>query len=216
MYSNRAPVIAADGLPSRRTTPPWPAIRLPSSLPLALSAEGEAAEPRHRQQHRVRVVGQGDVEFGPGLRHAAAGQGQGAVHRALLGRHLFQADVGKAAEQAGRQRLAAGLDHGHPGRGQQAGTDRADDAALDQHVGMLQGAARSGGVHGGVADQQILRGDVGACEQQRGGDECPGRACLPRAHRTAPMLVVAGCPSMKSDFGCRAGSLRSYTRAPST
>ena len=64
----------------------------------------------------------------------------------------FRAAFADAAEQRRRQRLALCVDHGRAA-GRQAIADRGDAAVPDQHVGRLQGAARTGGVHGGVADE---------------------------------------------------------------
>ena len=91
----------------------------------------------------------------------AVAERERAVDRRFLGRDFLQADVGDAAEQRRRQRRALRVDDLRVARGQFV-ADRADAAAAHQHVGVLQRAARGGGVHGGVADQQVLRGRVGA------------------------------------------------------
>ena len=156
--------------------------------------EGQSAQACDRQQDRGRVVGEGDVELRPRLRHAGAGDLDGAVDGALFGGDFLQAHVGKTAEQAWREVLAAGLDDGDAGGRGQVGADRAHHAALHQHIGVGERAAGAGGVHGGVADQQVLGG---------GGAGDQAQAQQQALHGDTPW------PSRKSERGCRDGSARS-------
>ncbi|MCW0449192.1 hypothetical protein NB706_002026 [Xanthomonas sacchari] len=129
--------------------------------------EADAFHPCDRDQHRFGVVGQGHVELR--AHRLVVRQGQRAVDGGGLAGDLLDADLGDAAEQCRGQRPALGLHHGDAGRRAQAGADRADHPALDQHVGIGEGAASAGGVHGGAADQYVLGEPGHAAQQQAGG-----------------------------------------------
>ena len=169
----------------------------------------EALDPRHRHQHRFGVVGQGDVE----LRAQAElvfRQVDVAVHGRGFAADLLHADAADAGEQGRGQRPPAGLHRRHAG-GRQAIADRGDLAAAHQHVGAQQGALRGAGMHGGIADEQVLGGRGAAGQRQR--ERQQARLAEAAAHRTPP---GPGWPSMKSEVAWRVRSWRSYTRAPST
>ena len=172
----------------------------------------EAFHAGHRDEDRLRVVGQGDVEFRTHLHVAgAAAQGERGVDRGRFAGDLFHADVGDAGEQRRGQRLALRIDHRRIARSQSA-ADRGDATVAHQHVARLQRAAFAGGMHGGVADQQVLRRGEAARREQ--GDEQYRAFHACRAHRTPPRIT--SCPNRKSEVGCRERSRRSYNRAPST
>ena len=94
---------------------------------------------------RPRPAG-ADAHPRPTAEHAPPAGGRAALAAAVLGRHFLQADAADAAEQAWRERLALGIDDSDAGRDQQAAADGADDAALHQHIGVLERAACAGGV----------------------------------------------------------------------
>ena len=122
----------------------------------AQQGEAQAFDARDRDQHRLRVVGQGHIELRP--HRLVVGQVHRAVHGLCFAGYFLDADLGDAAEQGRSQRLAVGFDHADRSGRLQVHAHRADDAALDQHVRILQRALRAGGVHGGVADQHVLGG----------------------------------------------------------
>jgi hypothetical protein len=201
-YSRRAPSICADGSPSRRHHAALAGDQA-AFVVGAERGEGDAAQARHRQQHRLRVVGEGDVELRTHLLRAPCPAGDRAVDRALLAGHFLQTDLGEATEQPRRQRLAVRVEAGDAGRIRKIPPDRADHAALHQHVGAGQRAARAGGVHPSQLRVQHVCAGRGVREQ-RG----------PRPAR-APPCTDAGLtatPPARAESDCAVaarGSLRS-------
>lgn len=170
--------------------------------------EADAFHACHRDQHRVRVVGQGDVEF---RAHRLLGQFDAAVHGGGFARHFFDTDLGDAAKQGRRQRAALGLDHAAVGGHGKASADGANHATLHQDIGIAQRALAGGGMHGGAANQHLLRN----CRQcQRSQHQC-GQRTQARAAEHGAAHRATSWPSMKSETGCNLRSWRSYTCAPS-
>ena len=168
--------------------------------------EGQALHARHRDGGRAGIERHVHVELGaPGAalvrRHHRA-QREVGVHGGGLARHFLDAQAGEAREQARRQRPALGVHHGDPRGRSEVGAHRAHHAALHQHVVGLERALRAGGVHGGIAHQQVLRGN--------GQGEGEGQ------HDQKAVHGATSWPSMKSETGRLDGSSRSCSSAPST